>query len=83
MDSSRYPCVLELYILAVVPALSKGITMARLSLYMDEESAACPGEDAAGWKNGWPPGFFDLYGSSPDFPEAEDLELAPIGCLGP
>lgn len=50
---------------------------------MDEESAACLGEDAAGWKNGWPPGFFDLYGSSPDFPEAEDLELAPIGCLGP
>ena len=42
---------------------------------MDEESAACPGEDAAGWENGWPPGFFDLYGSSPDFPEAEDLEL--------
>lgn len=57
--------------------------MARLSLYMDEESAACPGEDAARWENGWPPGFFDLYGSSPDFPEAEDLELAPIGCLGP
>ncbi len=50
---------------------------------MDEESAACPGEDAARWENGWPPGFFDLYGSSPDFPEAEDLELAPIGCLGP
>ena len=57
--------------------------MARLSFCMDEESAACPGEDAAGWKNGWPPDFFDLYGSSPDFPEAEDLELAPIGCLGP
>lgn len=57
--------------------------MARLSFCMDEESAACPGEDAAGWENGWPPGFFDLYGSSPDFPKAEDLEFAPIGCLGP
>ena len=52
--------------------------MARLSLYMDEESMARLREDAAGWKNGWPPDFFDLYGSSPDFPEAEDLELAPI-----
>ena len=45
---------------------------------MDEESMARLREDAAGWKNGWPPDFFDLYGSSPDFPEAEDLELAPI-----
>lgn len=29
--------------------------------------------DADGWENGWPPGFFDLYGSMPDFPNVEDL----------
>ena len=34
--------------------------------------------DAGGWENGWPPGFFDLYGSCPDFPEAEDLEPTPV-----
>lgn len=31
-----------------------------------------------GWENGWPPGFFDLYGSSPDFPQPEDMQPDPI-----
>ncbi len=35
--------------------------------------------DAAGWENGWLPGFFGLYGSCPDFPEIEDLEPTPVG----
>ena len=30
------------------------------------------------WSNGWPPGYFDLYGSSPDFPDVPDLEPEPI-----
>ena len=33
---------------------------------------------AHAWENGWPPGYFDLYGSIPDFPIAEDLEAAPV-----
>lgn len=31
-----------------------------------------------GWEDGWPPGFFDLYGSLPEFPEVEDLEASPV-----
>ncbi len=52
--------------------------MAQLPLYMDETTIAGLREDAAGWENGWPPGFFDLYGSCPDFPEAESLESTSI-----
>ncbi len=33
------------------------------------------------WENGWPPGFFDLYGSIPDFPAIESLEPAPVASL--
>lgn len=33
---------------------------------------------AHAWENGWPPGYFDLYGSIPDFPIVEDLEAAPV-----
>lgn len=29
------------------------------------------------WENGWPPGYFDLFGSSPDFPAVPDLAPAP------
>lgn len=25
------------------------------------------------WENGWPPGYFDLFGCSPDFPNVPDL----------
>ncbi len=31
-----------------------------------------------GWENGWPPGFFDLYGSAPDFPQPEDMQPDPV-----
>lgn len=31
-----------------------------------------------GWENGWPPGFFDLYGSAPDFPVVEELNTDPV-----
>ena len=45
---------------------------------MDETTMAGLREDAAGWEDGWPPGFFDLYGSCPDLPEVEDLEPTPV-----
>lgn len=32
-------------------------------------------------KGGWPEGYFELYGSSPDFPEVEDLPPAPVASL--
>lgn len=31
-----------------------------------------------GWENGWPPGFFDLYGSASDFPQSEDMQPDPV-----
>lgn len=31
-----------------------------------------------GWKNGWPPGYFDLYGSAPSFPLPEDIQPDPV-----
>ena len=30
------------------------------------------------WVNGWPPGYWDLYGSAPDFPEVEDYPPEPV-----
>lgn len=30
------------------------------------------------WENGWPPGYFDLFGSSPDFPEVPDFAPDPV-----
>lgn len=30
------------------------------------------------WNNGFPPGYFDLYGSSPSFPIVEDLTPDPV-----
>ncbi len=30
------------------------------------------------WENGWPPGFFDLFGSCPSFPQALDVEPEPV-----
>lgn len=30
------------------------------------------------WANGWPPGYFDLFGSSPDFPEIADAAPEPV-----
>ena len=49
-----------------------------ISAYAREVLETRNTRNAAGWENGWPPGFFDLYGSSPDFPEAEDLEPSPV-----
>lgn len=34
--------------------------------------------DKRGWINGWPPGYFDLFGSSPNFPDIEDYPIEPI-----
>lgn len=45
-----------------------------ISAYAREVLETRNTRDAAGWENGWPPGFFNLYGSCPDFPEVEDLE---------
>ena len=30
------------------------------------------------WVNGWPPGYFDLFGSSPDYPEVDDRAPEPV-----
>lgn len=30
------------------------------------------------WVNGWPPGYFDLYGSAPDYPEVGDRAPEPV-----
>lgn len=38
-------------------------------------------ESGRGWVNGWPPGYFNLYGSSPDFPDVPDLIPEPIAPL--
>lgn len=35
----------------------------------------------ANWENGWPPGYFDLYGCDPDFPDIEDLPAKEIEAL--
>lgn len=56
-------------------AAKRGIS---ISSYAREVLEKRNTRDADGWENGWPPGFFDLYGSSPDFPEAEDLEPTPV-----
>ncbi len=34
--------------------------------------------ERSGWEKGWPPGFFDLYGSSPDFSVPEDALPKPV-----
>ena len=44
-----------------------------ISAYAREVLETRNTRDAAGWENGWPSGFFALYGSCPDFPEVEDL----------
>lgn len=49
-----------------------------ISAYAREVLETRNTRDAAGWENGWPPGFFDLYGSCPDFPEIESLESTSI-----
>ncbi|PWL78229.1 MAG: antitoxin [Coriobacteriia bacterium] len=56
-------------------ATKRGIS---ISAYAREVLETRNARDAAGWENGWPPGFFDLYGSCPDFPEIEDLESTPV-----
>lgn len=38
-------------------------------------------ESGRGWVNGWPPGYFDLYGSSPNFPDVPDMKPEPIPAL--
>lgn len=38
-------------------------------------------EKGRGWVNGWPPGYFDLFGCSPDFPEVPDLPPDPVAPL--
>ncbi len=38
-------------------------------------------ESHHGGANGWPPGYFDLFGSIPDFPEVPDLIPEPIPAL--
>lgn len=38
-------------------------------------------ESKRGWVNGWPPGYFDLFGSSPGFPDVPDLVPEPIPAL--
>lgn len=35
-------------------------------------------ESGRGWVNGWPPGYFELFGSSPDFPDVPDLTPEPV-----
>lgn len=32
---------------------------------------------AGEWVHGWPPNWFDLYGSIPDFPDVEELPAEP------
>lgn len=49
-----------------------------ISAYAREVLETRNTRDAAEWENGWPPGFFDLYGSCPDFPEIESLESTSI-----
>lgn len=38
-------------------------------------------EPKHGWVNGWPPGYFDLFGSSPNFPEVADIAPEPVAPL--
>lgn len=38
-------------------------------------------EPKHGWVNGWPPGYFDLFGSSPDFPDVTDFAPEPVAPL--
>lgn len=38
-------------------------------------------EPKHGWVNGWPPGYFELFGSSPDFPEVADTAPEPVAPL--
>lgn len=38
-------------------------------------------ENKRGWVNGWPPGYFDLFGSSPDFPDVIDPVPEPVAPL--
>lgn len=38
-------------------------------------------ESGRGWVNGWPPGWFDLFGSIPDFPDVPDEYPDPIPAL--
>ena len=38
-------------------------------------------EAERGWVNGWPPGYFELFGSSPDFPDVVDVPPEPIAPL--
>lgn len=52
-----------------------------ISAYAREVLETRNTRDAAGWENGWPPGFLDLYGSCPDFPQTEDLEPFPVDPL--
>lgn len=39
--------------------------------------------NTGGWVNGWPPGYFELFGSCPDFPDVEDLQFETVEPLFP
>ena len=56
-------------------AARRGIS---ISAYAREVLEMRNTRDAAGWENGWPPGFFDLEGSCPDFPEVKNLGPSPV-----
>ena len=38
-------------------------------------------ERGRGWVNGWPPEYFDLFGSSPCFPDVVDAPPEPVAPL--
>lgn len=56
-------------------AAKRGVSISSFARDVLVERDAPP---AHAWENGWPSGYFDLYGSIPDFPIAEDLEAAPV-----
>lgn len=49
-----------------------------ISSYAREVIANRHQTERNGWKNGWPPGFFNLYGSAPDFPKPKDTPPEPV-----
>ena len=59
-------------------AAKQGISISSYARTVLEERNT---REAPGWENGWPPGFFELYGSIPDFPSASDLEPEPVDPL--
>lgn len=58
-----------------VDAAERGIS---ISAYARDVLANRHTAERNGWRNGWPPGYFDLFGSSPAFPDVSDAAAEPI-----